>query len=76
MSTTDGSIDQNLFYDLKWIYYFLLTKIVMQIKHLPSTKFFVSVFHHALPINCIQNVEMQKKSSRRHHFGNPWGQSS
>ena len=39
MSTTDGAIDQNLFHDFKWVFYCLLPKTLMQIKHLPSTKF-------------------------------------
>ena len=39
MSTTDGAIDQKSFYGLEWIYYCLLPKPIMQMKHLPSTKF-------------------------------------
>ena len=42
MSTTDGALDQKLFYDLEWIFYCLLPKICMQMKYLPSTKFYVS----------------------------------
>ena len=42
MSTTDGAIDQKLFYDLEWIYNCLLPKTVMQMKHLPSRKFYLS----------------------------------
>ena len=38
MSTTDGAIDQKLINDLEWIYYCLLPKTVMQMKHLPSAK--------------------------------------
>ena len=37
MLTTYGAIDQNLFYALRWIYYCLIPKRVMQMKHLPST---------------------------------------
>ena len=44
MSTADGAIDQNLLGDFKWIFYFVQLKTVMQIKHLPSTKF--SYFQH------------------------------
>ena len=40
MLPTDGTIEQKLFSDLEWIYYCLLSKTVMQIKHLPSTKFY------------------------------------
>ena len=43
MSTTDGAIGQKLFYDLEWIYHCLLPKTVMQMKHLPSTKFYLSL---------------------------------
>ena len=43
MSTTDGAIDQKLIYDLEWIYYCLLPKAVMQMKHLPSAKFYLSL---------------------------------
>ena len=43
MSTTDGDIDQKLSYDLEWIYYCLLPKTVMQMKHLPSAKFYLSL---------------------------------
>ena len=43
MSTTDGAIDQQLIYDLKWIYYCLLPKTVMQMKHLPSAKSYLSL---------------------------------
>ena len=43
MSTTDGAIDQKLFYDLEWIYYCLLPKAFIQMKHLPSTKLYVSL---------------------------------
>ena len=39
MSTTDGAIDQYLSYDCKWIYYCLLPKTIMQMKHLSSAKF-------------------------------------
>ena len=42
MSTTDGAIDEKLFYDLEWIYHFLPPKTVVQKKHLPSTKFYLS----------------------------------
>ena len=41
MSTTDGAIDQKLFYYLQWIYYFLVPKAVMQMKHVPSAKFYL-----------------------------------
>ena len=34
MLTTDGAIDQKLFYDLEWIYYCLLPKTVMQMKQM------------------------------------------
>ena len=43
MSTTDGAIDQNLFYDLKKTDYSLIPKKVMQMKYLPSTKFYLSL---------------------------------
>ena len=43
MSTTDGAIDQNLFYDLKWIFNCQLPKTNMQMKHLSSTKFYLSL---------------------------------
>ena len=46
MSTTDGAIDQKLIYDLEWIYYCLLPKTKckwMQMKHLPSAKFYLSL---------------------------------
>ena len=32
-----------VFYDLEWIYYCLLPKTVMQMKHLPSAKFYLSI---------------------------------
>ena len=43
MSTTDGAIDQKLLYDLELIYHCLLPKTVMQMKHMPSTKFHLSL---------------------------------
>ena len=43
MSTTDGASDQKLIYDLEWKYYCLLPKTVMQMKHLPSAKFYLSL---------------------------------
>ena len=43
MSTTDGAIDQKLIYDLEWIYYCLPPKTVMQMKHLSSAKFYLSL---------------------------------
>ena len=43
MSTTDGAINQKLFYDLEWIYYCILPKTGKQMKHLPSTKFYLSL---------------------------------
>ena len=43
MPTTDGAIDQKLFYDLEWIYFRLLLKTVMQMKHLPTTTFYLSL---------------------------------
>ena len=46
MSTTDGVIDQKLVFDLEWInkmYYCLLPKIFIQMKHLPLTEFYQSL---------------------------------
>ena len=43
MSTTDGAIDQKLFYDLEWICYCLLPKTFIKMKHMPSTKFYLSL---------------------------------
>ena len=43
MSTIDGAIDKKLFYDLEWIYHCLLPKTIMQMKHLPSIKFYLSL---------------------------------
>ena len=43
MSTTDGAIEQKLFYDLQWICYCLLSKTFMQMKHMPSTKLYLSL---------------------------------
>ena len=43
MSTTDSAMDQKSFYDLQWICQCLLPKTVMQMKHLPSTKFYLSL---------------------------------
>ena len=43
MSTTDCTIDQQLSYDLEWIYYCLLPETVMQMKHLQSTKFYLTL---------------------------------
>ena len=42
MSTTDGAIDEKLFYDLEWLYHCLLPKTIMQMKHLPPRKFYLS----------------------------------
>ena len=42
MSTTDGGIDQKLFHGLEWIYYCVLPKTVMQMKHLQSSKIYLS----------------------------------
>ena len=36
MSTIDGAIDQNLSYDLEWIYHCLIPRTVMHMKHLAS----------------------------------------
>ena len=43
MSTTDGGIDQKYFYDFEWLYYCLLPKTVMQMKHLLWTTFYLSL---------------------------------
>ena len=43
MSTTDGAIEQKLIYDLEWIYYCLPPTTFIQMKHLPSTKFYLSL---------------------------------
>ena len=51
MSTKDGAIDQKLFYDLERIYYCLLPKTVIQMKHLPSTKFYLSLLAQNKPHN-------------------------
>ena len=56
MSTTDGAIDQKLFYDLEWIYYCLLPKTVMQMKHLPSAKFYLSISAQIKQHNRYSNI--------------------
>ena len=43
MPTADGTIDQKLFFDLEGIFYCLLPKTIMQMKHLQSTKFYLSL---------------------------------
>ena len=34
---------KKLFYDLEWMYHCLLPKTIMQMKHLPATKFYLSL---------------------------------
>ena len=44
MSTTDGTIDQKLFFDLEWTHHGLQPKTYIKMKHLPSTKKFIYHF--------------------------------
>ena len=55
MSTTDGAIDQKLFYDLEWIYHCLLPKIVMQMKHLP---FSAQIKQHNRYFSIVNNLKL------------------
>ena len=43
MLTTDGVIGQKLLYVSDWIYYCLLPKTFIQLKHLPSTISYLSL---------------------------------
>ena len=62
MSTTDGIIDQRLFHDLEWIDHCLLPKTIMQMKHLPSTKFYLShsaqIKQHNQYLRIINNLKL------------------
>ena len=58
MTTTDGAIDQKLFYDLEWIYYCLLTKTFMQIQQ-------NFIYHFKHKSNNI--IDIQAQSIIRHY---------
>ena len=68
MSTIDGALDQKLLYDIEWILYGLLPKTVLQMKHLPSTKFHSSLLAqikvniiiviHCLIPTCISKISL------------------